>query len=308
MIVEDELPPIVLENVQNRYGKTIVTHGVTIEVPFNSIFALLGSNGSGKTTLIRTIAGIIRPTSGETRVFGIPSSELGREVFEKIGFVAEGQEAPLGFSLRRYLDYCKRMYPNWDESFETQLLELFQLPLDRKLKHFSRGMLVKAQLITAMAYHPQLLILDEPFSGLDPVVLEDVIDALLDITEQEKWTIFLSTHDIEEAERLADIVGILDEGSLLACLKTDEILERFKRVQIRNTVNEISITKKDEWLDFKQAENFVSYVDLDFDESALEKCVKQLGVSRESIDAKPMTLREIVISILRRGKPILGRG
>ena len=304
MIAESESPPIVVEDVHNQYGKTPVTHGVSFEVPDNSIFALLGSNGSGKTTLIRTIVGIIRPSRGMTSVYGVPSGKLGREAFEKIGYAAEGQEIPLQYTLGGYLRYCKNMYPSWDDSFEEQLLKMFQLPIDRKLKHLSRGMLAKAQLITAMAHHPKLLILDEPFSGLDPLVLDEVIDALLDVTAQEKWTIFMSTHDVEEAERLADRIGILNDGSLLACLRTDEILERFRRIQIPNTVVESPVQQQDRWLDFEQDENLISYVDSDFQDAEFEEWVSGLGMERKSIVVKPMTLREIATCVLRGRKSI----
>jgi ABC-2 type transport system ATP-binding protein len=280
MIAESEQSPIVVDEVHNQYGKTTVTHGVSFEVPDNSIFALLGSNGSGKTTLIRTIAGIISPSRGMTSVFGVPSGKLGREAFEKIGYAAEGQEIPLQYTLGGYLRYCKNMYPSWDDTFEEQLLKMFQLPIDRKLKHLSRGMLAKAQLITAMAHHPKLLILDEPFSGLDPLVLDEVVDALLDVTAQEKWTIFMSTHDVEEAERLADRIGILNDGSLLACLRTDEILERFRRIQIPNAVGESSVQQHDRWLDFKQTDELISYVDSDFQDAEIDRILAKSSSPR----------------------------
>lgn len=299
-----EEPPIVVKGLQNKFGKTTATAGISFNVPYNSIFALMGSNGAGKTTIIRTLTGILRPSKGETSVFGKSSTQLGKDEFRNIGYVAEGQEIPLGYTVKGYINYCKKMYPTWDDYFELRLLDMFKLPLDRKLKHLSRGMLIKAQLVTAIAHHPKLLILDEPFSGLDPLIRDQLIDALLDITVQEEWTILVSTHDVEEAERLADVICILSEGSLLTCLETDELLERFRKVQVKNLSETQEVAPREAWFEYRRDSNGAEYIESCFDEETHCAHAAEVWGSDSNITVKPMTLREIIISVLRNDKAL----
>ncbi len=156
------------------------------QVGQGTVTALLGKNGAGKTTTLRMLANLIRPTRGEARVFDKPASSLNSADFAKLGYVAESQSLAEWMSLAYLLNYLKPMYPTWDDAFCDRLVDLFELPLDRCIRELSRGMRMKAAFVSSLAYRPELLLLDEPFSGLDTIVREDLIDALLDLTEQER--------------------------------------------------------------------------------------------------------------------------
>ena len=137
---------------------------------------------------------------------------------------------PEWMTVGQLVDFCRPMYPTWDNAFCAQLLRQFDLPLDRKLKSLSRGMKMKAALLTSLAYRPRLLVLDEPFTGLDPLVREEVIHGMLELTEEENWTVFISSHDIDEVERLADWVGVIDHGKIQLAESSACLQARFRQL------------------------------------------------------------------------------
>jgi len=192
------------ENLTKKFRKTKAVDHLSLKVPEGSIYAFLGPNGAGKTTTIKLLMNIIFPTSGNAEVLGVPSRLIGPEQFQQIGYVSENQKIPGWMTVPQLVNYCKPMYPTWDDDFCKRLLAQFDLPNDVKLKSMSRGMKVKAMLLSSLAYRPKLLVLDEPFSGLDPLVRDEFIRGILELTETEGWTVFVSSHDIEEVDRLAD--------------------------------------------------------------------------------------------------------
>jgi ABC-2 type transport system ATP-binding protein len=191
-------------NLTRRFGRTEAVHELNLAVPTGSVFALLGPNGAGKTTTLKMIMNLLQPTGGAATILGVDSRKLGERELAQIGYVSENQQLPLWMTVRQLLDYCRPFYPTWDRALERKLLGQFELPETRKLSELSRGMLMKAALLSSLAYRPKLLVLDEPFSGLDPLVREEFTRGLLEISEAGEWTVFVSSHDIEEVERLAD--------------------------------------------------------------------------------------------------------
>src|ERR1700674_4837201 len=171
-----------------RYGRTEAVHDLTLTVDPGRVFALLGPNGAGKTTTIRTMMNILRPTSGRASVFGVDSRRLGADQFALIGYVSENQKLPSWMTVDELIAYCRPLYPTWDDSLCDRLIADFDLPRLTKIRRLSRGMRVKAALVSSLAYRPRLLVLDEPFSGLDPVVRDDLVHGVLELAGQEQWT------------------------------------------------------------------------------------------------------------------------
>jgi len=200
------------KGLTKRFGKNTAVQGLDLVVPAGTIFAFLGPNGAGKTTTIKTLMNIIKPTKGTSTILGVDSQRLGPKEFAQIGYVSENQEMPDWMTIKQFLNYCKSMYSTWDNKFCNDLTDQFNLPLGQKLKNISRGMRMKASLVSSLAYRPKLLIFDEPFTGLDPLVRDEFIAGMLDITQDENWTIFISSHDIDEVERLADCVAVKNAG------------------------------------------------------------------------------------------------
>src|SRR5262249_41009916 len=156
---------------------------------------------------------------------------LGPVQFADLGYVSESMNLPLWMTVTQFLDYCRPLYPRWDKDFEKRLLTQFELPPQAKLRHLSRGMRMKAALLSSLAYRPKLVILDEPFSGLDPLVRDEFIRGLLELTEEEGWTVFISSHDIEEVQRLADRVAIINRGRLELDETSTSLQSRFRAAE-----------------------------------------------------------------------------
>jgi ABC-2 type transport system ATP-binding protein len=288
------------QNLTRRFGKTEAVNNLSIRVPQGSVFAFLGPNGAGKTTTIKLLMNIIEPTAGSSTVMGVNSNQLGPREFRQIGYVAEDQKMPEWMTVGQFLDYVKPLYPTWDETFCRNLLKQFDLPSDRKLKHLSRGMRMKTVLVSSLAYRPRLLVLDEPFTGLDPLVRDELIRGILELTEQEQWTVFVSSHDIDEVERLTDWVGIIDAGHLRECESVESLQARFRQIQVAVAdENEIPRKIPDHWLSFEKEGHAVRFVESRFDPSGGEAAIQSVWPGCASIGASPMSLREIFLALAK---------
>ncbi len=287
------------KGLTKRFGKTVAVKGLDLAVPAGSIFAFLGPNGAGKTTTIKMLMNIMTPTEGTSKVLGVDSSELGGDVFGQIGYVSENQEMPEWMTVKRFLNYCKAMYPTWDDKFCDGLINQFKLPMKQKIKSLSRGMKMKAALISSLAYRPKLLMFDEPFSGLDPLVRDEFITAMLEITEDENWTIFISSHDIDEVERLADWVGIIDKGVLKVIEKTDDLQRRFRRVEVTlEEPVEGKIAFPEEWYLGQQQGRTVHFVDSQYADG--DGKIREMFPNCTNVEMSGMSLREIFVVFAKK--------
>jgi ABC-2 type transport system ATP-binding protein len=210
-------------------GKTVALQPTTLIVPAGAVFALVGHNGAGKTTLIKLLMNILEPTAGTSTVLGQPSSSLTGAAFERIGYVSENQDLPTWMSVKQFLDYLAPFYPNWDL---RDLVTRLDLPLNRKLKHLSRGMLMKAALASVLAFSPQLIVMDEPFSGLDPLVRDELIEALVAHTRATNATVLISSHDLAEIEAFATHIGFIHQGTFLFNEELSTLSARFREVTV----------------------------------------------------------------------------
>jgi len=288
------------ENLGRKFGKIEALKNLTLSVPEGSIFAFLGPNGAGKTTTIKTFMNILRSDSGRSSVLGIDSRKLGPAEMAQIGYVSENQKLPEWMTVQQLLNYCRPFYPTWDTAFETKLQNLFRLPLNQKIKNLSRGMKVKAALLSSLAYRPRLLVLDEPFSGLDPLIRDEFIYGILELTEQENWSVFISSHDIDEVERLADWVGVINEGELHLSEKTVSLQARFRQVEVV-TPDAASLPSvvPNTWLNPKMSGHTVRFVDSQYAEEKSGELFRKTFPNLTQIDVEPMSLREIFIALAR---------
>ena len=175
------------------FGRQTALKGVNLSVPEGSAYALIGANGAGKSTLIKILAGLMTATRGQSRTFGVASPRLGKTELAKVGYVSENQRMPGRLTVREYLDYLRPLYPTWDSALERGTLERFQLPQERKINALSYGMRMKFSLTCALAFRPKLLIMDEPFSGIDTVVRDELTGALVE--QAGETSVVISSHD-----------------------------------------------------------------------------------------------------------------
>jgi ABC-2 type transport system ATP-binding protein len=241
--VSTATPTIQIKDLSKGYGQTQALHPLTLEIPSGAVFALVGHNGAGKTTLIKLLMNMIRPSSGSATILGRDTATLTGEDFTRIGYASENQELPDWMTVGQFLSYLKGFYPSWDDA---ALVEQLELPLDRRLKHLSRGMLMKAALASILAINPSVILLDEPFSGLDPLVRDELIEALmarvrprslaaneaLAFEQGERPTILISSHDLAEVESFATHIGFLHQGRLLFAEEMTTLTSRFREVTL----------------------------------------------------------------------------
>jgi len=195
------------------YGDFGALHGINLSMPQGSVFALVGASGAGKTTAIKILLNMIEPTRGSARILGVDTRHLGPATLARIGYVSENQVMPARLRVSQFFDYLRPCYASWDHGLEQQLRTQLRLPPGRKISDLSHGMRLKLALSCALAFRPRLLVLDEPFSGLDALTRDEMIREFL--REPREMSILISSHELDEVERLATHVAFLDEGRLL---------------------------------------------------------------------------------------------
>jgi ABC-2 type transport system ATP-binding protein len=212
-----------IQNLTRTYKRVTALDNVSLEIPKGSVFGLVGSNGAGKTTLIKHIMGMLRAQSGTVRVFGMDPIAEPEAVLVRIGFLSEDRDLPGWMRVYELMRYLRAFYPNWDPAFAEQLREQFKLDPQAKLKTLSRGQLAQAGLLGALAHRPDFLVLDEPSSGLDPIVRRDILSAIIRTVADEGRTVLFSSHLLDEVERVADHMAMIYNGKLLLNAPMEEI-------------------------------------------------------------------------------------
>jgi ABC-2 type transport system ATP-binding protein len=272
---------------------------VRLNVPKGAVYALVGENGAGKTTTLRMLVNILTPDDGSAHVLGVDSRRLARREFLRLGYVSENQTLPDRLTVAQYCRYLRSLYPNWDQRLESELLARFALPPDRPLGKLSHGMRMKAMLAGALSFRPELLILDEPLSGLDPLVRDEVMEGLLHQAEQT--TILISSHELSEIEGAATHMAFMDRGRVLFQESVDEVRFRFR--EITATVGDGINVAGDlpaSWLAAERSSKTFRCVETAFvsDAEVLQKLILHVGAAG-NVDVRPMSLREIAKALMR---------
>jgi ABC-2 type transport system ATP-binding protein len=286
------------ENLTKHFGQTVALSNVDLAVPEGAIYALVGANGAGKTTLIKLLMNILRPTAGHSVVLNFKSDQLTGEAFQRIGYVSENQELPEGMTVGGLLDYFRPFYPTWDRVLEAQLVRQFDLPLQRKLKNLSRGMKMKAAFASSLAYRPALILLDEPFSGLDPLVRDELIEGLIE--RAPETTIFLSSHDLAEIESFSSHVGYLEQGRLLFSEEMQVLSDRFRDVTVTlDAPAPLPAGLPPTWLLPQSADCVLRFVHSGFSDQASQREIAERIPTARDISFDAMPLRAIFLAIAK---------
>ena len=298
---------IQIEHLSRKFGRNEVLHGVSFAVPEASAYALIGSNGAGKTTTIRILMNMLEPSSGCASVLGVDSRSISRRELAQIGYVSENQLMPDTLSIRQYLDYLRPFYPRWDRTLESSILRDLRLPPERKIGQLSHGMRMKMALACALPFHPRLLVLDEPFSGLDPLVRDEFMEGML--RQADETTVLISSHELTEIEGVATHIAFMDEGRLLFEESMNDLTARFREVRVTLDGNAVEARRAPSaWLDVRVSGNVMSFVDSQFSETALGERVEVVAGCVRRIDAEPMPLRSIFTALARSAREGLPAG
>jgi ABC-2 type transport system ATP-binding protein len=287
--------------LSKRFRRTVVLDGLDLEVPAGSIYGLVGPNGVGKTTTIKVLMNIFPPSGGSSEVLGVDSRRLGPPQFEQIGYVSENQELPEWMTVGYFLEYLATFYPTWDRALAADLVRQFQLPEDRKLRHLSRGMKMKAALASSLAYSPKLIVLDEPFTGLDALVRDELVESLL--ARSEGATIFISSHDLAEIESFASHIGYLDGHKLQFSEELDALRARFREVVLTfETAPVLPEQWPASWLQPEAIGPVVRFVETRFDPERTPAEVRRVFPECRDIQAEGMPLRSIFVTLARASR------
>jgi ABC-2 type transport system ATP-binding protein len=233
----NESPPteavIEIADVTRRFGLRLALDHVSLTIPRGVVFGLVGENGAGKTTLIKHILGLLKAQSGSVRVFGLDPVLDPVGALSRIGYLSEQRDLPLWMRVDELLRYTQAFYPKWDAAYAEQLRRQFGLDPEAKVKNLSRGECAKAGLLLALAHRPELLLLDEPSSGLDPVVRRDILEAIIRTVVDEGRTVLFSSHLLDEIERVSDSLAMMVNGRIVLNGSLDAIKQSHHRLLLR---------------------------------------------------------------------------
>lgn len=224
---------IQIESLSRAFGARQALNDVSLSIPSGTVFGLVGENGAGKTTLLKHLLGLLKARAGSVRVFGLDPAANPAAVLSRIGYLSENREMPEWMRIDQLMHFQSAFYPDWDHGYATELVEMFELKTNQRIRTLSRGQLARVGLLLAIAHRPELLLLDEPSSGLDPVVRRDILAAIIRTVADEGRTVLFSSHLLDEVQRVSDHVAMLHQGSLLLCDPLETVLQQHSRWTIR---------------------------------------------------------------------------
>jgi ABC-2 type transport system ATP-binding protein len=221
---------VAVNQVSRHFGATKALNDVSLVISPGCVFGLVGENGAGKSTLIKHLLGFWRAQTGTVRLFGLDPVADPVAVLGRIGYLSEEPDLPGWMRVEEQLRYTQAFYPRWDTAYAEQLREQFELDPGARIKTLSKGQRARLGLIAAEAHRPDLLILDEPSSGLDPIVRRDILEAIIRTVTDQGRTVIFSSHLLDEVERVSDQLAMLHHGALRFCAPIDDIKARHRRV------------------------------------------------------------------------------
>ncbi len=224
---------IQITNLSRRFGPKLALDNVSLTVPRGVVFGLVGANGAGKTTLIKHVLGLYRAQNGSVRIFGRDPVADPAGVLARIGYVSEEHDLPGWMRIWELLRYSQAFYATWDKNYAEELRDKFELDPNAKIKTLSRGQRARAGLLVALAHRPELLVLDEPSSGLDPIVRRDILEAIIRAIADEGRTVLFSSHLLNEVERVSDHVTMINKGHVVFSGPLDDIKETHRCLTMR---------------------------------------------------------------------------
>jgi ABC-2 type transport system ATP-binding protein len=219
-------------HLSRHFGTKPALHDVSMSVNRGSVFGLVGENGAGKSTLLKHLLGLWRAETGDVRVFGKDPVTDPVAVLSRIGYLSEQPDLPGWMRVSDLLRYTQAFYPRWDETYAERLRDQFGLDPNARIRTLSKGQHARLGLIAAEAHRPDLLLLDEPSSGLDPVVRRDILEAIIRTVTDEGRTVIFSSHLLDEVERVSDHLAMLHHGTLRFCAPLDLVQAQHRRISL----------------------------------------------------------------------------
>ncbi|MCX4328407.1 MAG: ABC transporter ATP-binding protein [Lachnospiraceae bacterium] len=246
-----------LRQVSKTFPKSgFALENVTFSLPYGAILGFVGENGAGKTTAIGCIMNTIIKDNGTVKLFGKEMLDTDTELREKIGVVYDGGNFPVYWNAKQLSAVMEGLYKQWDTSLFQKYLDGFHLPVKQKIKHYSRGMTMKLAVAAALAHHPQLLVLDEATSGLDPVMRDEMLDIFLGFVQEENHSVLLSSHITSDLEKIADYITFIHNGKIIMTVSKNDLVYNYAVMRCRESQffaldpgDILAYRKRDFWID-----------------------------------------------------------
>jgi ABC-2 type transport system ATP-binding protein len=290
-------PLVEVDALSRRYGATIALDNVSLKAEAGLVYGLVGANGAGKTTLIKHLLGLLRPQQGRVRIFGLDPVREPVAVLRRLGYLSEQRDLPEWMRLEELLRYTQAYHPGWDQAYADRLLDSFGLDRRKRFAELSQGMRAQAALVVAVAHRPELLVLDEPSSGLDVVVRQDILDAIVNTVIEDGRTVIFSSHLLDEVERMCDHVTVMHEGRVTVQGPVDAVRAMHRVSQVRFPQRLQSAPDIEGALSIAGDGRSWSVVHTS-DVESLRNQVAHAG--GEIIESRSATLEEILIARVRR--------
>lgn len=286
-----------VKNLSRSFGKTKALDSVDFQANRGKVYGLVGANGAGKTTLIKHLLGLLRAKSGSVRIFGEDPVKKPESVLKHIGYLSEDRDIPDWMSIDELMRYTSAYHSGWDQSYADELLDTFALDPNKKIKTLSRGMRAQVALISAVAHRPDLLILDEPSSGLDAVVRKDILNAVVRTISEEGRTVIFSSHLLEEVERLSDHITMIHQGRITLDSSLETINNNHHCSSIRFAEPQHAAPKLESVVAITGEGRFWSAIHQSSTDS-LNSTLQKMG--GEIVDSRHATLEEVFVSKVGR--------
>ncbi len=290
---------IKVKGLDVRYGRKRVLNGLDLCVPTGSVTGLLGENGAGKSTLLRVLAAEMRAKSGEAALLGIDPRRHPQKLKRSIGWVPDRVELPRWMTIADHMRFLAPFYPTWDAAEEARLLELFGLDRSTRISNLSKGQRALEALVAALAHRPKLLLLDEPFSGLDPVSRRRVFDGVLDHLREDGTSVLVVSHSIGDLERCCDRIAILSGGKISVCEDIEAMRKRAARVSVTVDPDFSDWTPPGAPFIEQSGEEWVLFY-LDWSEALRESLEGDTSVSAMSL--MPRDLEDVLVATVETAK------
>jgi ABC-2 type transport system ATP-binding protein len=290
---------IQLQNLTKVFRHNVAVHNLSLKVEVGKVYGLVGDNGAGKTTTIKMMLGLLHPTQGMIEVLGYDPWRDGPNLKRLVGYVSEKREMYGWMSVEEILWFNAQFYETWDERYADEICRKMELPKIAKVKQLSRGMRAKLALLLAMGHRPELLILDEPSSGLDAIVRREILENIISVIQTEGRTVFFSSHLLDEVERIADHVGIISRGQLLKDAPLEVLKEKSRRIRVVWNGNMPTTERLHNVRLMQGAGKEEAYYTDDFREDLLDQFK---AYQPKCLEVETLSLEEIFVETIRAAK------
>lgn len=222
-----------ISHLTRRFRGKFALDDVSLQIPVGSIFGLVGLNGAGKTTLIRHIMGLLKAQDGVVRVLGSDPTLQPELTLKRVGYLTEEDSMPKWMRIGDLVDFARGLYPTWDDAYAKELCDTFEFTRGTKLKSLSKGQRARAGLLVAIAHRPELLVLDEPSSGLDPIARSDILEAIIRTVADDGRTVLFSSHLLDEVDRVCDSFALMSQAKIIETISVDELEASYVEIVCR---------------------------------------------------------------------------